>query len=414
MAWVLGGNGTFQWKQPEQTGGSGGIIDVGGLTDAMTKAHDAWITANPSPSEQAANPFPIDMYTTQINTALAQNKQTQDALDSANALQFKKDELAQQTATSAANRQASAAAAAQARADKIAADAKTAREKIVTDTRMRQAGNEAATYLETSAADRKKTADAQIASLYSGLGASQKKQFEDILNQLNIDVTAAGKTIQTASDKYTSSFKPSASFQNVPIATFGVGDNPLISALQQQGAGTGQVTAATEQANKTASATSALEQWAMNQLNTNAQNFDTATLNAGKEALAASLSGLASRAVDIKAGMSAEQQKQADALAREKAGAQQTSDAEIQKLIDEAAKTRAATTASYGEEPKTTTDASGKVIVPAATRLEQVAMAPTQFANFKAAVTALNPDFAGTTAEAKKKFPNLAAAFGKK
>jgi hypothetical protein len=96
-----------------------------------------------------------------------------------------------------------------------------------------------------------------------------------------------------------------------------------------------------------------------------------------------------------------------DKIAADEAAAQGTSDTNIEKLITEAANIRAKTIAETG-----TTPVAGSKDA----RMQAVATAPSQYANFAEAVKALNPNFDAkkTGKTAVQAFPELAKAFGKK
>jgi hypothetical protein len=223
---------------------------------------------------------------------------------------------------------------------------------------------------------------------------------------LETDTATAGKTITDAGEQYTQSFKPSVGY-TAPVTTLNVADNPLIASLQQQGAGTEQVQAATNLAQQTAGATSDLQKWAMSQLGVGQQNYESATQNANAQALAAALQNLATRKSQVGTSFQSDYQTQLDKIAADSAAAQNTSDTNIEKLITEAANIRAKTIAETGPTPVAGSKNS---------RMQDVAMAPSNYANFAAAVKGLNPNFdpkkAGKTAV--QAFPELAKAFGKK
>ena len=278
--------------------------------------------------------------------------------------------------------------------------------KAIDTARARAAGESAATFLETSAASQKAAADKRIGDLYGGLQTSAKDRLDLMLKQLETDTGTAEKAITGAGEQYTKSFKPSVGY-TAPVTTLNVAENPLIAALQQQGAGTEEVKAATDLAQQTAGATSDLQKWAMGQLNVGQQNYEGAMQNVNAQALQAALQNLATRKGQVGTSFQSDYMSQLDKIKTDTAAAQGASDAEIQKLINEAAKIRATTIAETGPTP---------VAGSKDARTQSIATAPSQYANFAAAVKALNPNFdakkAGKTAE--QAFPELAKAFGKK
>jgi hypothetical protein len=242
--------------------------------------------------------------------------------------------------------------------------------------------------------------------LYGGLQTSAKDRLDLLLKQLETDTATAEKAVTGAGEQFTKSFKPSVGY-TAPVTTLNVAENPLIAALQQQGAGTEEVQAATNLAQQTAGATSDLQKWAMGQLGVGQQNYEAAVQNVNAQALQAALQNLATKKSQSGTAFQSDYQTQLDKIATAESAAQTTSDAEIQKLINEAANIRAKTIAETGPTP---------VAGSKEARTQAVATAPSQYANFAAAVKALNPNFdakkSGKTAE--QAFPELAKAFGKK
>ena len=395
MSWQINSNGKFQWRQPQINNGSGGLIDVGALYNEYNKAYADWQNANPAPEDKADNPFDFSGWNNRIDIALKQNSQVQDKLDSDNALALARETKAMQQA-----------AAAQARADKIKEDAKKEEDRLREEARKRQAGEQAATYLETTAGTRSKENEKRINELYGGLKASQKTMLDDILANMETDFQNAATTVGAEGERFQKDFRAGTSYQGVPISQLSVESNPLLASLQQQGAGTEEVNAATELSRQTSKATSDLEKWAIAQLNTQQQNYDTSTLNAGRAAMAASLQGLAQRKPQVAADFQKSYQESISDLDVKESDARDTAQKEIDALLDEAAKIRANTVVDTGTAPK---------VGSAASRKEQVALAPTQYANFAQAVKALNPNFNPKTSgkTAVDAFPALAKAFGK-
>jgi hypothetical protein len=260
--------------------------------------------------------------------------------------------------------------------------------------------------LESSAATQKATADKRIGDLYGGLQTSAKDRLDLMLKQLETDANTAGKTITDAGDAYTKSFKPSMGY-TAPVTTLNVGENPLLAALQQQGAGTGEVQAATNLAQQTSGATSDLQKWAMGQLNVGQQNYEAGMQNVNAQALQAALQNLASNKSKAATGFQYDYSSGVDKIKADQAAAQAAADAEIEKLIAEAANIRAKTIAETGKTP---------VAGSKDARMQDVATATSQYANFAEAVKALNPNFDAkkTGKTAVQAFPELAKAFGKK
>ena len=385
MGWTLI-NGKFQWQQPKEAGDytkDPAYIDIAGI---LKTGNQAFVDHQKAVAEGKAdyNPNFMEPYLNQIEIAKGINSEIKAKYDG------------EQAKIDAAK--GKAAADAKAAADKRAKDLETAR--------ARAAGEASAEFLEASAKTQKEAADKRISGLYGGLQTSAKDRLDLMLKQLETDTATASKAVQDANEQYLKSVRPSTAY-TAPVTQLNVSENPLLAALQQQGAGTEEVAAATNLAQQTAGATSDLQKWAMGQLNVGQQNFEGATQNANAQALQAALQNLATKKSQIGTGFQSDYSSAIDKINADQAAAQGASDAEIQKLINEAAAIRAKTIAETGPTP----EAGSKEA-----RNQAVAMAPSKYANFQQAVKAMNPNFdakkAGKTAE--QAFPALAAAFGKK
>ena len=365
--------------------------DITVILQQQQKDYQAHLEAVNSGDGTEYNPYFNKQYENQIAVADSINSQLKATYDAAYAQYQSKVNT-----DAAANRKAES--------DRRQAEAK--RLKDIETARARAAGESAATFLESSAASRKATADKRIGDLYGGLQTSAKDRLDLMLKQLETDTATAQNTVTGANEQFTKSFKPSTGY-TAPVTTLNVAENPLLAALQQQGAGTEEVQAATNLAQQTAGATSDLQKWAMGQLGVGQQNFEAGVQNANSQALQAALQNLATRKSQVGTSFQSGYQTELDKIATDQAAAQSDSDAAIQKLIDEAANIRAKTIAETGITP---------VAGSKEARLQAVATAPSQYANFAQAVKALNPNFnpkkSGKTAV--QAFPELAKAFGKK
>jgi len=246
--------------------------------------------------------------------------------------------------------------------------------------------------------------ETRIKGLYDGLDESAKQRFDDQIGQLGLDTTAGQETIAAASQSFADNFQGSQSFQGVPVQQFETGANPLIAALQAQGAGTSEVDAAVASADQGMKGTAELQKWMISQLNVGSQNFDKSVKSAASQAGAASLAELLQRSTSIKGGMtrdaslatdqrnlarggeqSAAATAFADQLSRIASGKTDATagvTTTLQKGLAEADSDRAASLATYGAAPKQT---------------------------FAQQVKTLHPNFKGTLAQAKTKFPKLFA-----
>ena len=365
--------------------------DITLILQQQQKDYQAHLAAVNSGDGTEYNPYFNKQYENQIAVADSINSQLKATYDAAYA-QYQ----SQVNADAAASRKAEA--------DRRKAEDK--RLKDIETARARAAGESAATFLESSAASQKATADKRIGDLYGGLQTSAKDRLDLLLKQLETDTVTAQNTVTGANEQFNKSFTPSVGY-TAPVTTLNVAENPLLAALQQQGAGTEEVQAATNLAQQTAGATSDLQKWAMGQLGVGQQNYEAGVQNANSQALQAALQNLATRKSQVGTSFQSGYQTELDKIATEQAAAQSDSDAAIQKLIDEAANIRAKTIAETGITP---------VAGSKEARMQAVATAPSQYANFAQAVKALNPNFnakkSGKTAV--QAFPELAKAFGKK
>jgi hypothetical protein len=386
MGWMMY-NGKFTFTAPAEAGDYTTDPAYVNIANLQKDAAAAFAAHKSAVAEGKAEYDPNFMkpYLDQIDMATTSNAQIKSTYDSA---QAKID-----------SGKAAAAAA------EKKAEAK--RQADLEEARSRAAAEASAQFLESSAKTSKETADKRMSGLYGGMETNAKTRLDILLKQLGADTTVAQKAVTGAADEFTKNFQGSTAFQNVPVAQFNVGESPLLAALQQQGAGTEQVQAATNLANQSMGAASDLQKWAMSQLNVGQQNFDTSVKNTNAQALQAALQQLASRGNQISSGLNADYTSTLDKIASERASAQESSDQQIQKLIDAAAAERAKAIAAFGQAPAAGSQGA---------RTQAVATAPNQYPNFNAAVSALNPNFdpkkAGKTAA--QAFPALAASFGVK
>lgn len=258
----------------------------------------------------------------------------QDAVDKAN--KDAADKTKAQTASSAA-----------AAKSKAEADAKELERQ-----RNIRGGREAEAFLRQQADTRKAEMLKRVAELYDPLKTKTNEDLTRTLQAASDAFDAAEGQVRAAGEDFTKSFTPSKAYSEIPLSTYTTAANPLLAALQQQGAGTGEVTAATEAANQFMAQQSALEKWAAGQLNVGQQNYDTAVQQSAKGGLAAALQGLAGRRADVKTGI---EQQFADALSKisqERTAATGDVDKTIADIVAKADEIRSSTTGQYGELPR--------------------------------------------------------------
>ena len=215
-------------------------------------------------------------------------------------------------------------------------------------------GREGEAFLREQAATRKEEMLKRVADLYDPQKTKTDDDLKAVLKSASEAFDLAEEQVSGAQTNFEQQFRPSTAYEGVPISTFNVADNPLLAALQSQGAGTEQVQAATNLARQTAQSTSDLEKYALSQLNVGQQNYGSAQQNAALMGTMAALQQLGGRRADVKSGI---EQQFADALAKigaEQTGAESKVDETIADLISEADKMRAKTTADYGLLPSET------------------------------------------------------------
>lgn len=260
-------------------------------------------------------------------------KQAQDRLDAA--------------AKAAADKAAKEASAAASAAAKAEAEKKAELERQ----RKIRGGRESEAFLRQQADEQKAAMLKRVAELYDPLQTKTEEELTKTLQAASDAFDRAQEQVSAAGESYKKGFVPSVAYQNIPLAAYQTAENPLLAALQQQGAGTGEVSAATEQANQFMAQQKALSEWAAGQLNVGQQNYDIAAKSAAEGALTAGLQGLAGRRADVKSGIEKQFADTLSQIAQQRTGALSDVDSKIQDIISEANKVRAETTANYGNLP---------------------------------------------------------------
>ena len=215
-------------------------------------------------------------------------------------------------------------------------------------------GREGEAFLREQAVTRKEEMLKRVADLYDPQKTKTDDDLKAVLKSASEAFDLAEEQVSGAQTNFEQQFRPSTAYEGVPISTFNVADNPLLAALQSQGAGTEQVQAATDLARQTAQSTSDLEKYALSQLNVGQQNYGSAQQNAARMGTMAALQQLGGRRADVKTGI---EQQFADALAKigaEQTGAESKVDETIADIISKADEMRADTTAKYGNLPSET------------------------------------------------------------
>ena len=254
------------------------------------------------------------------------------------------------------DREAQVAAEARAQQQQVDAEKRQiAREDaLAAETRLRgiAGGNAAADYLFSQAGKRTTEGLIRIKELYDPMKTMADSEFATQLELLANDFKTARGQVMGAGEDFLKNFVDSVAYKDVPISTLEAPTNPLLAALQSQGAGTGEVQAISDFAKQFATSTSDLGKWAASQLNVGQQNFDIASKRAATGATTAALQGLAGQEPRIKAGMQADLNKRLQDIALQKAQASENVYARQAAQEDSAAAIRAQTMQQYGYVPK--------------------------------------------------------------
>lgn len=212
-------------------------------------------------------------------------------------------------------------------------------------------GKAGETYLREQAKTRKADMLKRVAELYDPQQQATKNQLVEVLKNASAAFDLAEKQVGTAQEQYTKNFKGSTAYEGVPVSTYSVADNPLLAALRSQGAGTGEVQAATDLARQTGQQTSDLEKYALAQLNTGQMNYGSAQQNAAQMGTMAALQQLGGRRAEVKSGINTQFAEQLAALGKERTGAELDVDSTIADIISRADEMAATTKVDEGKAP---------------------------------------------------------------
>lgn len=214
-----------------------------------------------------------------------------------------------------------------------------------------QGGREAEKFLRGQAETRKAEMLKRVAELYDPQQTKNAEDLKTVLKQASDAYDLAEKQVGEAGTNFDKEFRGSTAYQGLPISAFSVADNPLIASLQQQGAGTGQVEAATNYARQFGQQTADLEKWAASQLGTAQSNYEAAAKNAASMGTAAALQGLAARRGDVKTGINQQFSDALAEIAKNRTQATSEVDTAIADILSKADTMRAETTSKYGKLP---------------------------------------------------------------
>lgn len=211
------------------------------------------------------------------------------------------------------------------------------------------AGAKAVADLKSEAERIKTDAISRIAGLYDPMKTRSEDELKQSLANVSTAFTNAENQVRAAGTQFAESFQPGTAYEGVPFATYNVADNPLLTALRQQGAGTGEVEAATTLARQSAEQASALEKWAAGQLGTSQKNYEEAMRRAASGGVTAALQDLAARKPQTEESVRSDYRKILDELARERATAETEAGSAYDEAIATANQMAAKTLAEYGK-----------------------------------------------------------------
>lgn len=226
-------------------------------------------------------------------------------------------------------------------ADKALADAQERRRRYF-------AGLDAATALETQGKSAAQKALDAIKGIYDPQQADVETQRTTQLQLLADAISGGQADISKAEADFLKSIVAPTAYQDVPFVGLSQEQNPLLAALQAQGAGTAEVQSQRELDAQLANALKGLSERAATQTQRADEAYFQALKNAGIGASLAGRTYLSQRQPEISAGIESQFADLASKLRAERAGKEADVEAQLQKAIADAIKTRAETTADFG------------------------------------------------------------------
>lgn len=226
-------------------------------------------------------------------------------------------------------------------ADKALAEAQERRRRYF-------AGLDAAAALETQGKSAAEKALEALAGIYDPQMADVESQREKQL-QLLADAISQGKIdITDAEAKFLEGIVAPTAYENIPFVGLSQEQNPLLAALQAQGAGTAEVESQRALDAALANSLKSLSERAATQTAQADKNYFTALKNAGLGVSQAGRTYLGQRQPEIQAALESQFSDLANKLRTSRAESEADIQEQLQKSIAEAIKTRGETTAEYG------------------------------------------------------------------
>jgi hypothetical protein len=254
-------------------------------------------------------------------------------------------------------------------AEKAAADRKANEERIFG----RQAGQAAAKGYEAAAREQYASAIKRLTDLYSPEKGSLDAQEAARLKLLSDAISGATGDITRAEEEFLKYLPTSTAYEGVPLVNLPIEQNPLIAALQSQGAGTGSVEAQRALDVALSQQLQQLGQRSAEQTGAAEQAYLDALRRSGVGAGAAGRQYLAQQQPALEAAYRSEFDKARAELARQQAKDQADAEEALRKALLEAEKVRMETTQEFGPVP---TKTSNVVNAPTAPVRETVPVQP--------------------------------------
>lgn len=225
--------------------------------------------------------------------------------------------------------------------DKALADAAERRRRL-------QAGLDAAGALETQSKSAAEKALAALADIYDPQQADVEEQRKTQLQLLADAISGGQSDISKAEADFLRDIVAPTAYKDVPFVGLSQEQNPLLAALQAQGAGTAEVQSQRELDAQLANALKGLSERAATQTQRAEEAYFEALKNAGRGTSLAGRTYLSQRQPEIGAGIESQFADLASKLRTERAGAESDVEAQLQKAIADAIKTKAEAEADYG------------------------------------------------------------------
>lgn len=216
----------------------------------------------------------------------------------------------------------------------------------------RRAGRTAAADYEAAARGQYDATLQRIKDLYAPEASALDAQRTQRLQMLADAISGAQGDITSAQEDFLKYLPTSTAYQNVPLVNLPIEQNPLLAALQQQGAGTGAVEAQRALDMALSQQLQQLGQRSAEQTGTAEQQYLDALRRSGVGAGAAGLQYLAQQKPALEAAYQSEFDKARAELARQQAEDTANAEEALRKALLDAAKVRMETTQEFGPPPK--------------------------------------------------------------